>query len=80
MENQAVSQEDAILLRDLFEEMDTERLSTVTGKDGRLVRKLRKRIRDLPEKTFMTDMVEEYQGKDDDQDSDYRPVKRRRSG
>ena len=75
-----VSYGEALLLWNLFEKMDTEILSTATGKDGRLVRKLRKRIRDLPEKTFMTDMVEEYQGKDDDQDSDYRPVKRRRSG
>jgi hypothetical protein len=80
MENQAVSQEDTVVLLDLFEQLKTETLLTmVTEGDCKLVQQLGSYIRSLHGETFMTDIVKDYPSNDDDQDRDYRPAKRRRS-
>jgi hypothetical protein len=79
-ENQTISHADAVLLCDLFEEMETEALSKLAALEDKkaVVFKLSLFLRGLQNDTLMTEIVEGYPGHDNEEDSDYRPAKGRR--
>jgi hypothetical protein len=79
-ENQAISHADAVLLCNLFQEMEAEALSTLTApEDKKVVSKLGLFLRGLPDDTLMKEIVEDYPSNDNNKDSDYMPGKGRGS-
>ena len=78
-EDEALGQENAIVLRDLIQKIEMEVPSTSLAKGERmLVQELGSYIASLYNLTLLTDIVEEFPSHDNEEDGDYRPEKRRR--
>jgi hypothetical protein len=77
-QDEALGQDDAIVLHDLIQKIEREVPSTLLAKgEQKLVQELGSYIASLDNRTLLTDIVENFPSHDNEEDGDYRPEKRR---
>jgi hypothetical protein len=80
VENGMLAHDDVIMLRDRYKRVANQALSKLSSRSDRnLVRNLRRSMNRFHDESQMVKLITDHPMRDDEEDVDYRPVKRRRS-
>lgn len=80
VENDVLAHDDVTMLRDRYKRVEDQALSKLSSRsDQDLVRNLGRYINRLHDESLMVKLITDHPMKDDKEDVDYRPAKRRRS-